>query len=274
MATQNLHTPPSFFDTPSRVAVAGDWHANVQYAQSAIEHARRREADVIVQLGDFGFDFTDDYLDTLDRCLSAHELVLGFVDGNHENFDRLLDLPIATDGLRYLRPRIVHLPRGLRWRWGTVSCLAVGGAYSIDRLLRRPHRTWWPQETITDAEVADISSGGHADVMFCHDSPDGVDIPGPHADHRGLPADESAAARANRIRLAAIMAAASPDRLWHGHYHYRYESYVITDGGHRVLVNGLGRDKDPIDNNLVVSQLSALAGTSARAASSPSVRAS
>lgn len=94
---------------PSRTAIAGDWHADTEYAVAAIEHAAKRGATVLLHLGDFGYNFTDDYLtaldDALDRCI-----VLGFVDGNHENFDRLLSWPVDADGLRCLRERIVHLP--------------------------------------------------------------------------------------------------------------------------------------------------------------------
>lgn len=157
--------------SPGRVAIAGDWHANTAYGAVAIAHAAKRNADVLIHLGDFGYAFTDAYLDALDRALDEHDLVLGFVEGNHENFDWLLAQPIASDGLRYLRNRIVHLPRGLRWRWGNTRCLAVGGAYSIDRFLRIPGTSWWPQETITDDDVRRIADAGPAEVMFCHDCP-------------------------------------------------------------------------------------------------------
>lgn len=146
-------TPPSFLDTPRRVAIAGDWHADTSYAVSAIEHAAKRDADVVVHLGDFGYDFTDEYLDELDDALRRRRLVLGFVDGNHENFARLFTWPIASDGLRYLRDRVVHLPRGFRWCWGHTTCLALGGAYSIDRFLRKAGRSWWPQESITPQQA-------------------------------------------------------------------------------------------------------------------------
>ena len=85
--------PAGFLAAPSRVALAGDWHANAAYAVEAIRHARRRDSDVVIQLGDFGFHFLDAFLDALDAALADEDLSLGFVDGNHENFDRLLAIP-------------------------------------------------------------------------------------------------------------------------------------------------------------------------------------
>jgi hypothetical protein len=167
-----------FLAPPTRIAIAGDWHSDTGYAVAAIDHAAKRDAGVLLHMGDFGYNFTDSYLDALDDALRRHDLELGFVDGNHENFDRLLAQPVAADGLRHLRERIVHLPRGFRWRWGTTRCLAVGGAYSIDRFLRTPGKSWWPQETITVAQARDIITAGRADVMFCHDCPAGIEVPG------------------------------------------------------------------------------------------------
>ncbi|MDG3016454.1 metallophosphoesterase [Speluncibacter jeojiensis] len=246
-----------FLRTPARVAIAGDWHANTEYGLDAIAHAARRSADVVVHLGDFGYHFMDSYLDALDAALSAHDMVLGFVEGNHEDFDWLLAQPIADDGLRYLRPRVVHLPRGLRWTWGDVECLALGGAYSIDRFLRVPGTSWWPQEVIGPGDVELVVGAGRADVMFCHDCPAGVDVPGMARDRFGFPEDELAASEANRDRLRFIVDNVQPHRLWHGHFHHRHRA-ILEGSDYRTVIDGLGRDKEPIDNNMVVVKLSEL----------------
>ncbi|WP_241962169.1 metallophosphoesterase [Rhodococcus opacus] len=249
-----------FAPAPARIAIAGDWHADTDHGVRAIEHASRQGAEVIIHLGDFGYTFSAAYLDTLDAALSDRDLLLGFVDGNHEDFDWLLARPVATDGLRYLRSHIAHLPRGARWRWGRTRCLAVGGAHSIDSFLRIPGRSWWPQEAITPAEVDTIIAGGGAEVMFCHDCPTGVTIPGMDRDRHGFPAAELRAAEQNRIRLRRIVDAVRPQRLWHGHFHHRYQT-VLDGVDYRTTVDGLGRDTDPIDDNMVVIDASRLAGT-------------
>jgi hypothetical protein len=243
-----------FSAAPRRVAIAGDWHADSDYGVAAIEHAAKRDATVLVHLGDFGYNFTDRYLDALDAALRRHAMVLGFVDGNHENFDRLLAVPVAPDGLRYLRERVAHLPRGLRWRWGQTRCLAVGGAYSIDRFLRTPHKSWWPQETMTEPQALAIVAGGPADVMFCHDCPSGVEVPGAAFDRFYCPADELRHSEQHRVLLRMIVDAVRPARLWHGHFHHRYRT-LLEGEGYCTVVDGLGKNGDPIDNNMVVVNL-------------------
>ncbi|MDV8009610.1 metallophosphoesterase [Rhodococcus sp. IEGM 1318] len=243
-----------FLEVPSRIALAGDWHADTRHGVAAIEHAARRNATVLIHLGDFGYRFTDMYLDTLDDTLRRCGLVLGFVDGNHEDFDRLLAYPLADSGLRYLRERIVHLPRGWRWSWGSTQCLALGGAYSIDRILRVEGTSWWPQEAITVEEAETAVAGGTADAMFCHDCPAGVVVPGRPRERYGFPPSEVAASQANRDRLRRVVDQVRPARLWHGHFHQRHQA-LLEGAGYRTVVDGLGKNNDPLDNNLVVVNL-------------------
>jgi hypothetical protein len=257
MTSRSGACAPSFLATPARIAIAGDWHADTAYALDAIRHASKRDATVVVHLGDFGYNFTDEFLDALHNALTACDMVLGFVDGNHENFDRLLSWPIAADGLRHLRARLVHLPRGFRWSWGATRCVAAGGAYSIDKFLRTPHRSWWPQETLTAAQARAIAATGRAEVMFCHDCPAGIEVPWAARDRFGCPAAELERSERHRIRLRGIVDAVAPRRLWHGHFHHRYQG-LLHGAGYRTVVDGLGRNGDPIDNNMVVVNLADL----------------
>lgn len=247
----------SLLSPPARIAIAGDWHADTKYAVAAIEHAAKRDATVLVHLGDFGFNFADDYLYALNEALDHAGLVLGFIDGNHENFDRLFGWPIDDDGLRHLGDRIVHLPRGFRWQWGHTRCLALGGAYSLDRVLRRPGYSWWEQEWLTSQQAQDAASGGPADVMFCHDCPAGINVPGAAGDRFGFPPEALRRSELYRVRLRTVVDAVRPTRLWHGHFHRRYQA-VLHGAGYRTVVDGLGKNGEPIDNNMVVVNLAEL----------------
>lgn len=40
--------------TPTRIALAGDWHGNTRWALHALEAAARQGCDTVVHLGDFG----------------------------------------------------------------------------------------------------------------------------------------------------------------------------------------------------------------------------
>ncbi len=90
--------------------------------------------------------------------------------------------------------------------------------------------------------------------MFCHDCPAGITVPGAARDRFGFPAKELRRSALYRVRLRSVVDAVRPGRLWHGHFHHRYQSLLRGDG-YRTMVDGLGKNGDPIDNNMVVVNL-------------------
>ena len=243
--------------TPQRIAFAGDWHANTRWAVAAVEYAERHGAEVIVHVGDFGYDFKASFVRSLDRALSGANMRLLFVDGNHENFPVLLRYPVRDSGLRQLTNRIWHLPRGFRWTWGGVRLLALGGAHSVDRPWREPGQSWWTQEVLTDTDITRAIEGGPADVMVSHDCPAGVDIPGLSESSHLWPADEITAAEAHRVRLRTVVDAVKPRLIWHGHFHRRYVTTADLGYG-PVTVHGLDCDGTTLAGNLAVVDLTSL----------------
>jgi len=87
--------------------------------------------------------------------------------------------------------------------------------------------------------------------MFCHDCPAGIEVPGAAFDRYGCPAEELARSAVHQALLRSIVDGVRPARLWHGHFHHRYQA-LLDGGGYRTVVDGLGRNGDPIDNNMVV----------------------
>jgi predicted phosphodiesterase len=179
----------------TRFAVAGDWHANMGWATHATSYAGHEKAQVLLHVGDFGYKFNTNYLNALQNEAQQQNLIIMFVDGNHEDFDWLNAQPIDEDGVRRLRERVWHLPRGFRWEWLGTSFLALGGAHSVDRQWRNAGSEWWPQERITFGEAYSICQAGHADVMITHDCPNGVVVPGLMPDGTFPAVDISAAKR-------------------------------------------------------------------------------
>jgi predicted phosphodiesterase len=237
----------------ARVAFAGDWHMNAQWAPRAIAYAAEQGAEAIVHLGDFGFTFHHSFLTAVDRALEAAGLTLRFVDGNHEAFPTLYRYPVGEDGQRRLTDRIAHLPRGYRWEWGGVRFLALGGAHSVDRPYRVPGISWWPEETISRGDVSRVMAGGPADVLVSHDCPVGVVIPGVD-ERRGpppFPPVEIMRANEHRQLMRSTLEAVRPAAIWHGHYHTRYTQLANLGYG-PVLVNGLDCDESRLAANVVV----------------------
>lgn len=244
---------------PQRIAFAGDWHQNTDYAEHAIAHAREQDANVVLHLGDFGYNFTRPFLDGVTQALRAVGLSLLFVDGNHENFTRLYRYPVGPDGLRQLTDRIRHLPRGFRWQWAGVRFLALGGAHSVDRPYRQAGVSWWKEEAISDADVARVAEGGLADVLVSHDCPAGVVIPG--IDDRTSPPPfpplEIIRANEHRQILRSAIDPVRPSTVWHGHYHVSYDATTDLGWG-PVVVHGLDCDGGPLDENVRVVDVTSL----------------
>ncbi|MET7393783.1 metallophosphoesterase [Dactylosporangium sp. NPDC005572] len=240
---------------PQRVAFAGDWHANTRWAVTAIDYAKQQGADIIVHVGDFGYDFPATFLRNVTKALARAGLHLWFVDGNHEDFDLLSRYPIRGNGLREVTDRIWHIPRGHRWEWAGTSFLGCGGAHSVDRPWREPGVSWWRQETITEEDAARCVAGGPVDVLVAHDCPAGVMIPG--VDDRDgpppFPPLELQLANEHRQVLRRIVDALQPALIVHGHYHVLYTARPEFTNRPRVL--GLDCDGTALERNVRVYEL-------------------
>lgn len=194
---------------PSRIVVAGDWHANRSWACA-----------VIGMLPDL---LPDE---------SPRRIV-------HEDHDQL-SAHLATCGQGVsitIAGRVHWLPRGYRWSWHGRTWLALGGATSVDRPIRTPGVDWWPEEAITYRQGVEVMAGGPADVMVTHDCPAGVPmaLPKPPAWWEMEPAEN------HRDVLAGIVAEVRPRWLMHGHYHLAHNTTVAMAHG-EMQVTGLAAD--------------------------------
>jgi hypothetical protein len=224
----------------------------MRWAVQAIGHARAESADVLIHLGDFGYDFLPWFLDAIDQ----QGLTVLFVDGNHDDHDWLATQPVQANGLRRLRDNVWHLPRGFRWQWAGVRFLACGGAYSVDRQWRTLGTSWWAGETISDTDVDRCTTGGPVDVLVAHDCPAGVMIPG--IDDRTTPTPFPPAALAeaavHRQQLRRIVDAVQPWMIWHGHYHVPHVSDADLGYG-TVGVVGLDCDGTDLHRNVALTDI-------------------
>jgi len=243
---------------PDRILAAGDWHGNAHRAYAVIRHAGIHGVSVVLQLGDFGFWVpsrdTDAYLDVVERACLEYGVTLLWVDGNHEDHVSLNDLPLNDFGVRPIREHIFHLPRGFRWIWHGRTWMALGGAHSVDKHLRKEGRSWWPQEFLSDADIQRALSGGSVDVIVAHDCPDRVDIPGLAPDGF-FPAAQIAVAEAHRHLVGTVVDATRPDVLLHGHYHVRYNAVRHLPSGGQTAIVGLDADIGSFSNNMQMLDL-------------------
>lgn len=240
-----------------RVLVVGDMHANDGAALAVIDHASAIRAEVVLQVGDLGWWPRDArgqvFLRKLEERLTLRGLELWWVDGNHEDFDRLSELPIGSDGRRQVGERMWHLPRGFRWRWGEATWVAVGGAVSVDKAFRTEGETWFSAEELSDAQADAIVAAGPADVVVAHDAPLGVPF------IRSLLGQDKPAWRRNtgwptglvmrsddhQRRVRRVVEGVRANRVFHGHHHVRYADTLAATHG-PVAIEGLGMDLDPV----------------------------
>lgn len=160
--------------------------------------------DFVIICGDFGGVWVKDkeskeetmLLDWLD-CKPFTTL---FVDGNHENFDRLYQYPVeAWNGgkVHKIRPSVIHLMRGQVFTIAGKKIFTFGGAQSHDisggilelddpeftqkrkelergwKPYRINHLSWWEQELPTQAEMEEgrrnlEANGNKVDYIVTH----------------------------------------------------------------------------------------------------------
>ena len=134
---------------PERFMVAGDTHGSTPHMQKLFKFADRFGIDTIVQVGDFGFVWPnlkkkkrdafgnrlyevigypegDTRLDTLNRLAEDAGVMILFLDGNHEDFDRLDDLGAYPDSESSVQimDNIIYLPRGFSWVWNDIKFMS------------------------------------------------------------------------------------------------------------------------------------------------------
>ena len=171
------------------IHITGDTHGTISIRRFTTRNwptgKTLTKNDYVIILGDFGlvFDSPEEspeekyWLDWLD----SRPWTTLFIDGNHENFDRLFSdefevRPWHGGQARFVRPSVIHLIRGEIYDIDGISFLAFGGAHSIDKHTRVPHESWWEQEVPNFTERGNCiinleNAGNQVDVVLTHDAP-------------------------------------------------------------------------------------------------------
>lgn len=213
------------------IAVAGDWHGNEDYALKIIALMEEAGVTALVHTGDFGFTHKESYyMQVLEAALAPADMLLIWVDGNHEHHTNLLMEPLdPEDGFRKLTPHIWHAPRGHRWDFQEgITWMALGGAASVDRITREEGFDWFPEEYLTREDVEKAKRPGEVFVMVAHDAPRQT----PHLQNRLAgrgsiwPPEDITLSERNQDFVQEVVEAKAPLVLFHGHHHHRYSDWV------------------------------------------------
>lgn len=231
------------------LAFAGDWHGNEFWAVPLIyELGQKHEVDTILHAGDFGYDFELNFRDALEEACIFNDIMIYFVDGNHDDHGWLWNKPTDEDGLYVVSDHVRCIPRGHRWQWWGKTFIGIGGAVSVDKYHRVENVSWWSTETVTQANYEKSIEGGKVDVWLSHDCPGFIPIPGIiPGDNNGWPADLIRLAENHRHLLYQIYDLINPSLIVHGHYHIRYSTRFRD-----TAVIGLDCDGSSLNNNCIV----------------------
>lgn len=229
-------------DTIKTVVVFGDWHEDSDFSvRQLVKTGRTVNPDAYLHVGDFGAWDGTTFLDDVNDVLVSQDKELWFVDGNHEDFRIINNLPTDSRGLGVLRSNIFHIPRGFSWSWGGKVLMGFGGATSTDQARREPGVTWFSDEKITDTDLARALGAGHVDVLITHDT---ARVPS-----RGLgrlPVEIEEAAEENRKKIGEVISRNSVSLNIHGHHHKPYVGDFI---GCQII--GLGCNEGTLSNNMI-----------------------
>lgn len=220
-----------------KLLAVGDCHGDTGWAEKVNAHAAERGVDAVLYLGDFGYLYTDEFLDVH----AASPVPVWFLRGNHDDTIWLRERNgghLHGTGRVQVGDNLWFLPDGARIDGPRRSAVCLGGATSIDRYRRTEGVSWWRDETVRPVAVESAIESG-CEVVFAHDAPR---VP------LGLKSDRDSSAHRKIMREVA-------DRLrpqvWvHGHYHLSHRT-LFND----VTVAGLDMNGSPFDVSTLVVDL-------------------
>lgn len=230
-----------------KLALVGDVHGNVEWAKSAIYRAADLGAERIIFLGDFGYKFKDRFIAGLSEASKDTGLLIEWIDGNHEDFDKL-------ESMYYdLGPEFKYHQRGTVEIIDGVRFMFLGGATSVDREFRisgvYPGKHWWHQESLTMTDVYRARLYGKADVILSHDAPYLPPVPTHKGPTAPFPKFDLDVSELHRTIYEFIYRRAMPKYVFHGHYHAFYED-VIDEPWGKVTITGLNCDGTKLIENV------------------------
>lgn len=234
----------------SLICVVGDLHGNTLRAKKAIQFAAEKGCSAVIQLGDFGLwpgPKGKRYLETVFDTTAECKMRFLWIAGNHENWDEIdkwkaeWTWPLTHEHPHVMSEYVSYVPDGARFRLDGIRYGALGGAYSVDKSLRTPFISWWPQEEPT---MEDVDRLGEAplDVLLTHDAPAKPEGGGMILTDRR---EREAGNARHLIRLA--LENTCPRTLFHGHWHYRYDTHW-----NGTTVYGIASDQEPFYENVVL----------------------
>lgn len=226
------------------IYITGDTHGTVD-SHKLFASPYIKKGDYLIVCGDFGFIWAtnpenSEELNTL-RKLQKLPYIILFIDGNHENFDRLFsdefeDLDMFSSQVKKIQDNIFYLQRGKHYIIDGLNFLTIGGAMSVDKQYRTIGTSWWQQELLNKSEedaILDlIKQNNDFDYVLTHAAP--VSIVNMLYHNSPMPKVNDPTAEF----LEYVMSQISFNKWFCGHYH-EDKSYWIGEKEIRLLYDDI-----------------------------------
>jgi Icc-related predicted phosphoesterase len=201
------------------IALAGDLHGAIDAMV-----AKTKDADIVLQAGDFGTFLSRDKMDRASRMrplgdfpdyLSGRKSLpapVYFIKGNHEDFDMIERI---RDGII---PNLHYLDNGRCYVFEGRRIGTLGGNFSSVRYhLDRGHvkLSQGRRRHYNHQDVEELLMNGPYDVILAHEGPKGTGLRGRDGEDIGIQV------------MNDVIEELSPALFVHGHYH-RYQKSMIA----------------------------------------------
>lgn len=138
----------------------GDTHGIMDIEKIFSINKSYTKDDFVIICGDFGVLWSDE-VDSNEAILIKEfkklPCTILFIDGNHENFNRLENLRtikrFGGNVGEYIKDKAYHLKRGEIYQIAGRNVFTMGGAMSVDKDFREPNISWWEAENITPTQI-------------------------------------------------------------------------------------------------------------------------
>lgn len=139
------------------IFVCGDTHGTFDRDKITTQKWKKQksltQSDYLIILGDTGIIWNTNPIDkeelNLIEWYNNKRMKVLFIDGNHENFERLNNFPETNmfgDKVGQISDNIYHLKRGRVYTIDGKKIFTFGGGSSIDKGRRRNRVSWWEEE--------------------------------------------------------------------------------------------------------------------------------
>lgn len=170
-------------------------------------HHPRPQWDAVIQVGDFGW-WPKEKEYALPEDIEF-PMPVYFIPGNHEDWWDLKNYETVTE----LRKNLFYVPKNTTLELGGRTIYCMGGAESVDKAHRELGRDWFPEESISQRDILEMTPG-FSDIVVSHDAPEFFNL-----DRILFYSKVYPEFRMSRLALNEVMDEKRPKRWFFGHHH-------------------------------------------------------